>query len=129
MTMRTHVQLIGWLNIALGALAAAGGFFAFALFGFLGFAASSGGDASALPIFGSIGGFLSLILLATAAPSIVVGVGLLNFAPWARILAIVLSVLHLINATTIGLSTLLGIYSLIILFSAEAARLFERRGY
>jgi len=128
--MRTHVQVIAWLNIVLGVLTLIGGFIAASVFGFLGVAAATDGSTEALPILGALGGFVSLILFLTALPSILVGIGLLSFAPWARVVAIVLSILHLANATTLGLSTLLGIYSLIILFLPETGRLFERpRGY
>ena len=126
--MRTHVQVIGWLNIILGVLTAIAGVVAASAFGFLGVLAAADGQAEALPLFGALGGFVSLVLFVTAVPSILVGIGLLSFAPWARVVAIVLSILHLVNASTLGLSTVLGVYSLVILFLPETARLFERRG-
>jgi hypothetical protein len=127
--VKTHVQVIGWLNIVLGAGALLAWLVVTGVFGALGVAAASDpAGREALPWIGVASGFVGAVLLATAATSIVVGVGLLGFAPWARILAIVLSILHLANATTLGLSTVLGVYSLVILFLPETAQLFERRG-
>ena len=58
-------------------------------------------------------------------PGILAGWGLLNFKPWARILAIVLSAIRLIN---IPIGTVLGIYGLWVLFSKETETLFARNG-
>jgi len=127
--MRTHVQVIGWLNIVLGIMTLFGGLVTMGMFGAVGVAAASDPSGhEALPWIGAIGSFVTAILFVTALPSILVGIGLLNFSPWARIAAIVLSILHLANATTFGLSTILGIYSLVVLFSSDTARLFEQQG-
>jgi hypothetical protein len=54
-------------------------------------------------------------------PSVVVGIGLLQFRPWARIGAIVLSILHLFG---FPFSTVIGIYGLWVLFSNGSEGLF-----
>jgi hypothetical protein len=71
-------------------------------------------------------GLFSLLLWAfTAVISILgiaAGVGLLNYRPWARVLALVLCFIYLFR---FPLGTALGIYGLVVLFSAAGARLFS----
>ena len=73
------------------------------------------------PLLGIIGMMLFLLLLIVSMPSIVAGMGLLSFRPWARILAIVLSALVLLH---FPLGTLPGFYGLWVLFSRETELLF-----
>jgi hypothetical protein len=74
-----------------------------------------------VPIVGLIGGMIVMVILTFSVPSIIAGIGLLKRRSWARILAIVLSVLNLIN---IPFGTLLGIYGLWVLLSRNTAPLF-----
>ncbi|PYT24171.1 MAG: hypothetical protein DMG57_29615 [Acidobacteria bacterium] len=62
------------------------------------------------------------MLMTLSLPGIVVGVGLLRFRPWARILGIVLSVLDL---NDVPLGTAVGIYGFWVLLSPETERLFR----
>jgi hypothetical protein len=77
----------------------------------------------AVPILGGIGGLVFIVFLVLSLPSLVVGIGLLQFKPWGRILGIVLSALHLFN---VPFGTVLGIYGLWVLLSTETERLFRR---
>ena len=72
--------------------------------------------------FGFTGITLGVFLLAISLPGLVAGIGLLKFQPWARILAIVLSALHLVN---FPFGTAVGIYGLYVLLSDEGSRLFK----
>jgi hypothetical protein len=117
--MRTHIQVIAWINILfgipgllLGALAALGVLGAGAAF------------LPALPFAAGVG----ILILVYAALGVIFGVGLLQGAPWARILGIILNIINLINVGMVGISTLFGIYSLVILFHPKTERLFDR-GY
>ena len=76
----------------------------------------------ALPIMAIIGSVIVLFLLILSVPSIIAGIGLLYFKPWARIFALVISVLHLLN---IPIGTALGIYGLWVLLSPEGQRCFS----
>ena len=109
--MQTHVKVIGILHIVLGGLGVLGGVVAMMVFGgiagIVGFSAHSSDAAVAMPILGVIGGFVFIVLLALSLPSLIVGFGLIAFRPWARTLAIVLSVLHIFN---IPFGTALGVY-------------------
>ena len=61
-------------------------------------------------------------MLTLSLPGIIGGVGLLKRHPWARILTIVLSVLHLIN---VPFGTLLSLYGLWVLMARDTEALFE----
>jgi hypothetical protein len=129
--LRTHVQVIAWLNIVLGALSLIGGLTAFLMFGGFGLLAASqttSTDPSAGAfgaLFGGFGLLLAGVALISGLPGLLVGAGMLRYAGWARIGCIILSILHLINASTMGLSTVLGVYSLVILFQPECEKVFR----
>jgi len=87
--------------------------------------ASHAEDANvAVPVLGGLGGIIFLIIAVISVPGLVAGIGLLQFSPWARILTIVLSALHLLN---IPLGTALGVYGLWTLLNRETEALFGRR--
>jgi hypothetical protein len=79
--------------------------------------------AIAVPIIGITGTALVVFFMALALPGLAAGWGLLNFRPWARILGIVLSAINLLN---FPFGTLLGIYGLWVLLSADTEPLFQR---
>lgn len=124
--MRTHVNVLGWLFIIVNGLHLMGGFLLLLGFTGIGFLASAAGAFPALPIMGGIGAFLFVIMAIVYIPGMIVGWGLLNFAPWARILGIIVSVIECLHPPVL---TLLGIYGLVILFNSETADLFDRGGY
>ena len=70
-----------------------------------------------------LGGLAMTVVLAVSAPSIIAGVGVLYFKPWARVLAIILSVIHLFS---VPFGTELGIYGLWVLLQRETESLFRR---
>ena len=105
------------LIVALGVLLIFGG-----AAGVVGVAAVEEPDAwIAMPILGIVGSALLLVVLTLSILGIIAGLGLLKFRPWARILAIVLSVVGLIN---VPFGTVLGIYGLWVLLSRETERFF-----
>lgn len=124
--METHVKVLGVLYLALSALGVL-----FAMFlvltlgsaaGIVGAAADAEDAAIALPIIGIGGMAIVVMLLALSLPGIFAGWGLLAFKSWARILALVLSILNLIN---IPVGTILGIYGLWVLLNKDTERLFS----
>lgn len=125
--MDTHVKVLGVLYIAfsaLGLLAAL--FFAVTLGGsaaIVGAAADAEDAAIALPIIGIAGTALVVFLLVVSLPGLIAGFALLAYKPWARILALVLSVINLIH---IPFGTVVGIYGLWVLLNKETERLFNR---
>jgi hypothetical protein len=124
--MRTHVKVLGVLFIALSALGLLAALFLGLLFGtasgLVGLRADANDAAIALPIIGLAGTMLVVFLIALSVPGLVAGLGLLKFRPWARILAIVMSVINLIH---IPLGTIVGIYGLWVLFNKDTETLFS----
>jgi hypothetical protein len=117
--METHVKVVGWLHIVLSALLLlVAGIVFLAVFG----GGMISGDRTAIFVTLLVSIFVSGLLVVLAAPGLIAGIGLLQFKPWARILALVLAVFDLIN---FPLGTLLGIYTFIALLSTEGARLFQ----
>jgi len=72
--------------------------------------------------FGVLG--LMTLMLVMVIPSIVVGVGLLRFRPWARTAGMVHAIVSLL---VFPLGTILGIYMLSVLVSPETDALFNPR--
>ena len=125
--MRTHVQILGVLNIAWGILGFLAALLIFLIFGgamgIIGMAAHHDPGANiAISIVGVVGSFIFLVIVITSIPSFVIGIGLLRCAPWSRSAGIVLSAVHLLN---IPFGTALGIYGLWVLLSRDSLPLFE----
>ena len=123
--MATHVKVLGVLFIVLSALGVLAALAVGAIFGMAGFAtATAGADdaAVALPFIGLTGGLLTAFLMIVSLPGLVAGFGLLAFKSWARILAVVLCALQLIN---FPFGTIVGIYGLWVLLNRDTERLFS----
>jgi len=122
--MLTHVKVLGVLHIVLGALGVFSALvLAFVFGGAAGIVGSTGEPEAhvAIPIIGITGTALILFVLVRSVPGVIVGIGLLKYRSWARIAGIVLSILDLI---WLPFGTIVGIYGLWVLFSAETERLF-----
>ena len=126
--MDGHVKLLAILYIVFGVLGALGALVVLAVFGGVAgiIGTASGGEPGArvaIPIIGMIGGFVFVLLLILSAPCIAAGIGLMNYREWGRILALVLSILNLLN---IPFGTLLGAYGLWVLLNQQTTALFQR---
>ena len=126
--MRKHIQLLGILNIIWGSFGLIAALILMIIFGgvvgIIGMASRHEPDAAiAIPIVSFLGGFIFIVLLITSLPAIITGIGLLRMASWSRIVAIILSVLHLFS---IPLGTALGVYGLWVLLSQETVSCFEQ---
>jgi len=126
--MISHVMVLAWLNIIWGGLIAFCGLIVLLVFGGIaGIVGATGRDSDsvvAIPILGTIGFAIFIGLLILALPSLAGGIGLLQLKPWARILEIVLSALHLF---AVPFGTALGIYGLWVLLKPETEALFQRQ--
>lgn len=123
--MQTHVKVLAVLFLVLSALGVLAALSVGAIFGMAGAAgAMADGEeaAVALPLIGLTGTVLTVFLLALAIPGLLAGWGLLKLRPWARILAIVLCAINLIN---IPFGTILGAYGLWVLLNKDTERLFN----
>jgi hypothetical protein len=127
--MERHVTILGAFHIAFGALGLLAALAILVIFGgvagLIGLGAASDPDALlAVPIIGLIGTILMLAAVTLSLPGIAAGFGLMNYRPWARMLTVVLSLLHLFN---FPFGSALGAYGLWVLLSEEGRLLFERR--
>jgi hypothetical protein len=112
--MDTHVKVVGWLWIANGVLSVLMAIIGLTVINWPGVVSDPG--ASILASSGILCFFLPGIIA-----YVVAGYGLLNYKSWARILAIILSILNLI---LFPIGTLIGIYTLWVMFNAETEALF-----
>ncbi|HSF83149.1 MAG TPA: hypothetical protein VLA49_18065 [Anaerolineales bacterium] len=119
--MEIHVKVIGWLYIVLGILGVLGAALLFILVAGGGLIS---GDEIAIQVTTLVGLILGGLFVLLSVPGIIVGAGLIQFQPWARILALVLGLLNLL-AFPVG--TLLGIYTIFVLLDEATARLFAPR--
>ena len=123
--MDTHVKVLGALQIALGVIGLFSALVLVVVFGVASSAVGLSGEpdaAIALPIIGVTGAALVAFLVALSLPGIVVGIGLIQHRPWARIAGIVLSILGMMM---IPFGTIVGVYGVWVLFSKETEQLFS----
>ena len=125
--MVQHVKILGILHIIYGSLGVFVGLLVFLIMGgiagLVGVSDHSPDSAMVIPILSGVGGLVFIILLAISLPGIIVGIGLLHFKPWARLLALVMSALELFS---IPLGTALGIYGFWVLLKPETEQLFSQ---
>ena len=124
--MKQHIKVLAVLNIVWGSLGAFSGLIVLMIFGALGSIAGMGaphphGASFALPLIGGIGGSIAGLVLVMSAPSIIAGIGLLRYRPWAKVLAMIVSALHILN---FPLGTALGVYGLWVLCTRKSEECF-----
>ena len=126
--MAQHVKILGVLHIVFGSLGVLGAIIVLMIFGgisaLVGFGDHSADSAAAAPILGMIGGLVFILVMALSLPALVIGIGLVQFRPWARIATIILSAFDLLS---IPIGTALGIYGLWVMLNPETERLFGAR--
>lgn len=116
--MQIHVKTIGWLYIVLGVMSLLGAA-CIAILILSGGLIS--GDRTAIMVTSIVSAIIALLLLIISLPGIIAGVGLLKLQPWARIMALVLSVL---NLPGFPFGTILGVYALYTLLDEDTQVLF-----
>ncbi len=118
--MRTNVKVLGWLHIILGIVGLFIGCWIAMLMMSVGLFAR---DHEALGFLSIIGSFVMGLMLLLAGPSVIVGIGLLQYRPWARVLALALG---LFNLFMFPYGTIFGVYTFVSLLNSEAAALFTK---
>ena len=116
--METNVKILGWLHIVLGIIGAIIG--AVVLFILLGTGLITG-DREAMSILAIVGTLVAMVMSIVSLPAIITGVGLINTRPWARVFALILALLNVLN---FPLGTILAIYTFVSLLSRDSAELF-----
>ena len=121
--MAQHVKILGVLHIVFGALGVFAAMVVLLVFGGISALVGMSDRTSDVPapILGVIGGFVFILLLVLSLPGLVIGIGLVQFRPWARVAGIILSALDLFN---VPFGTALGIYGLWVLLNQETERMF-----
>ena len=116
--LKIHVPIVGWLLIIGSALWLLVAGFLFLLLVGIGVAVE---DPTALKILSVVGTTLAIFLVTLSIPGLVAGFGLLARRSWARVLAIVVSLISLIN---VPLGTIFGIYSAWVLLQEQTTEYF-----
>lgn len=116
--MQGHVRALGYLFIAFGCLLL---FLGACLFLVIGGSGMLSGDRGAALVTGGVALFVAGFFFVLALPAVITGNGLLKFRPWARVAAIILACLNILN---FPFGTALGVYTLWVLLSAETQPLF-----
>lgn len=120
--MKRHIEIVAVLYIAIGGLGIVAALVVFGMLGGMPDLSTATNDHQAAMIV-LLGGIALLAVVAVSVPSIVAGIGLLKFRPWARVLSIVLSVIHLFN---VPFGTALGIYGLWVMQQRGTQCLFRQ---
>ena len=107
--MKTHIQIVAALHIAMGALSLLAAIAVFAFLGIAGGIVVSQGEHEAAGIIGIVAVVLGGLLAVLALPGIIGGWALFAGRSWGRPFVMVLGVIQLIN---IPFGTALGIYTL-----------------
>jgi hypothetical protein len=116
--MEQHFKIVAILQIVMACIGILIGLGIFAIvFG----AGAVSGDRQAMLITGTVGAIIAGFLLVLSLPGIIAGIGLLKRREWARILTIILSVLHLLN---IPIGTIIGGFSMWALLQPQAKDYF-----
>ncbi|HSF17314.1 MAG TPA: hypothetical protein VLK65_17335 [Vicinamibacteria bacterium] len=122
--MRQHVTIVGALYTAFGVIGVFCALAALLFFGGLAGILRMVGEpdaTKAAPILVALAVFLFFAISVFSIPGIVVGIGLLKFQKWARVGAILLSALNLLN---FPFGTALGAYGLWVLLNEQTESLF-----
>ncbi len=110
-----HITILGWLYIALNVFTL---FIGVMVFFILIGAGLLSADGEAMSVLAIVGTFVLGILVVVSIPGIITGWGLLKRKSWARVLALVIGFLSLMN---IPLGTMLGAYTIWALLAHDEA--------
>ena len=116
--LQLHVPVVGWLLIVGHAIFVLVGVFVFVLLTGIGVAT---GEREAVAVLSTVGTAVGLLLVVLGIPGLVAGAGLLARQSWARILAIVVGILGLVN---VPIGTAIGVYTLFVLMQDAATEYF-----
>jgi hypothetical protein len=124
--MDSHIKTLGWLNLIFGGMGVLGATLFLAGSSLLAVFLASVQNETNIPsgVIAIVGTFIAVFILALSLPSVILGIGLLQYRPWARMFGIVLSALHLLN---VPLGTAVGVYGLWVLLQPQTEALLRPR--
>jgi len=117
--MKDHVRILAWCFIVYSSIIVLVGL---AIGSVVLFGGAISGDREAMLITGAVGAGIACFLVVISLPGMFAGIGLLKMQPWARIVAIIVGVLHILS---FPLGTALGVYTLWVLLNAETEAMFR----
>lgn len=117
--MEKHLTLVAVFHIVYHSIALVIGIGVFAFLSTIGCLTR---DPVAMRILSTIGAIVGTLLVVVGIPGIVAGIGLLRRKSWARILAIVVGALDILD---VPLGTALGIYTFWVLLDDDAIALLD----
>jgi len=116
--LQQHITILGWLYpVGHAIFLVIGGFIFLLLVGL----APITGEPEPMWILSLVGTAVGLLMAALGLPGLLSGYGLLTRKPWARVLAIVVGILSLLN---FPVGTAIGIYTLWVLTQPVATEYF-----
>lgn len=116
--MDTHIKVIALLHIIAGIFGCLIGLFFLLLFsGVATFLMIGVNEILPAGIVGLVGFILAGLMILASVPGVIGGIGLLKNAEWARLLIIIVSIFYIPLWIPIG--TMIGVYSLFVLFNPE----------
>jgi hypothetical protein len=116
--MQQHVSILGIIYVLYGVfllIVAAG---LFALLTGIGFVTQ---DRTAAWIMSGVGTFIAVIIAVLSVPTIITGIGLQRFRPWARIVGIILAVFKVLH---FPIGTAIAAYAFWVLLNEKTTPLF-----
>lgn len=125
MSMANHVRILAWFNIVIGGLGVLAAGVTFAGASVLPAILSAlAHEAAEIPlgVIQIVATFIVGMILVLSLPSLILGFGLYNFRPWARILGLVLAAINLLN---IPFGTAVSLYAFWVLLKPETEELFR----
>lgn len=127
--MRDHIKILGVLNIVWASITLVLGLVILVVFGglagFLSMAGAANNDNEGMlvaPFMAVLGVFIVAVVCIVSLPALIGGIGLIKYKSWARLLMIIISVLHLLS---VPIGTALGVYGLWVLFHEDTRRIFN----
>jgi len=120
--MEKHINVVAALHIGLSVLTIIIGLLLYVVLFFVGDIAD---DNEAQFVLGIIANVLIIFFMVLSIPGIIAGIGLFKRKEWARILALIISVLDLFN---FPFGTAVGVYSIWALVQPEVVEKFKKAG-
>ncbi len=118
--MEKHINVVAALHIGLSIVGILMGIFVFTI---LHFAGDISDDQQAQFILSIVAKALVGFIIFLSIPGIIAGIGLFKRKEWARILALIISVINLLN---FPLGTAVGVYSIWALVQPEVVEQFKQ---
>lgn len=118
--MEKHIKVVAALHIGLSVLGIIIGIIAFAVLNLTGNFVE---EVEAQKILAIIANVVVIVITTLSIPGLIAGIGLFKQKEWARILTLIISVLHLFN---FPLGTAVGVYSIWSLVQPEVVEEFKK---